>query len=65
MAAVVQAHLDGVLPDNAGNRSCPNDQRVGESSRHARLPADDLKLHVDIAARRVGIGADLFVCFLG
>ena len=32
--------------------------------RRQRLPADDLKLHVDIAARGVGIGADLFVCLL-
>jgi hypothetical protein len=39
--------------------------KAGASSRHARLPADDLKLHINIAARRVGIGADLFVCFLG
>jgi hypothetical protein len=43
----------------------PNEPITAVPRRHARLPADDLKLHVDIAARGVGIGADLFVCFLG
>src|ERR1700737_2336925 len=43
----------------------PNEPITAVPRRHARLPTDDLKLHVDIAARGVGIGADLFVGFLG
>jgi hypothetical protein len=45
-------------------RALAHETASARRSWHARLPAHDLKLHVDIAARGVGIGADLFVCLL-